>query len=277
MARAWIDIVTPAGKRKKVLAALDSQSNATFISHTIGQPRAWDEGETSAVRGLGEDVHTEAAKAVIHTGHEKVELRGRFEPGGEFSDPDTHMLLSANDCRELRIDLNYAVDNLEHKPVRYRAPMKRARPTSISTPPRDKKYMEHIEDCTCRLSERMMSEYMAKTGGTSRQPKQVSPADVVIGKTFTPEQRRRVRTMVEKTYRGVFMKSPDEIPPALKGVKPVKWKLKEGAEPVRCRKPNWGPAQEAWLKDWTKRALKAGLITRAESSEWASRPVMVPK
>ena len=114
LARAWVEVETPRGKRKRVLAALDSQSNATFISRTIGQSRDWDTGETSAVMGLGHAVHTEAAKTIIVTDHDKVELRGRFEPSGEFSDPDTHLLLGAKDCRELQIDLNHAIDNLVH-------------------------------------------------------------------------------------------------------------------------------------------------------------------
>lgn len=155
--------------------------------------------------------------------------------------------------------------------------MKRKRASGGKTPPKHGKYMSHIEARTCRLSERILVEYLAATGGTSRQPKQVSPDDVIIGGALTARQKRRVKGLVTQKYKQVFMQSPDDIPPALPSVSPIKWKLQADAKPVRCRKPNWGPAQEAWLKDWTLRALKAGLITRVDGSEWASRPVLVPK
>ena len=276
LAKAWVEVITRGGKRKRVLAALDSQSNATFVSRTIGQPREWGDMETSTVVGLGRTITTQAAKAIICTDRGRMELRGRFEPNGEFDDPDTHLLLGAKDCRDLGIDVNYALDNLEHKPVRFRGGnIKRKRPKAGKAPPKSK-HMKHVEVRTCRISERMMTEYLAKTGDTCNQPKKVSPADVVLGKDLTPRQKRRCRKLLQELKR-VFMQSPDDIPPALQGIAPISWKLKEGAEPVHCRKPNWGPAQEKWLRAWTKKALKAGLITRADSSEWASRPVLVPK
>ena len=65
---------------------------------------------------------------------EKVELRGRFEPGGEFDDPDTHLLLGSNDCRESRIDLNHTIDNLDQQqPAKYRVPLKRLRESRTRT------------------------------------------------------------------------------------------------------------------------------------------------
>ena len=65
LAKAWVEVEVQPGKRRKVLAALDSQSNATFISRSIGLARKWDEGETTEVMGFGDNVHTEAAKATI--------------------------------------------------------------------------------------------------------------------------------------------------------------------------------------------------------------------
>ena len=122
-----------------------------------------------------------------------------------------------------------------------------------------------------------MAAYLANTGGTSRQPKQVTPNDVFIGKRLTKKQRARAKRLTRE-FVEVFMRSPDDIPPPWPNVDPVEWTLKEGhTAPIRCSKPNWGPAQEAFLRDWTERALKAGLIVRAQNSEWASRPVLVPK
>jgi len=127
----------------------------------------------------------------------------------------------------------------------------------------------------CRLAEKMMQAYLAKTGGTSKQPRQVSFEDVIMGMQLTPEQKQQARALV-KSYQDIFMNSPDDIPPAL-DVEPIEWQMKEGGKPVRCKKPNWGPAQRAFLIHWTKKALKQGLIVRASKSAWASRPVLVPK
>ena len=126
----------------------------------------------------------------------------------------------------------------------------------------------------CRIAEKMIQSYLARTGDTSKQPVQVSYKDVVMGEHLTPEQEQVARAMVQ-TYEDIFMKSPDDTPPILK-VDPVEWMLKEGVKPVRCRRPSWGPAQRAFLKHWTQKALDQGLIVSAgHKSVWASRPVLV--
>jgi len=122
----------------------------------------------------------------------------------------------------------------------------------------------------------MMSAYMDTTGGTAKQPKQVTPEDVHIGEYMTHFQASKIRQLNHE-LREVFMRSPDDIPPALNTVPPVKWELKEGGKPVRCKKPNWGPATTKFLTAYTKKALAAGLIKPATSTRWASRPVLAPK
>ena len=82
---------------------------------------------------------------------------------------------------------------------------------------------------------------------------------------------------VVRKYKDVFMESPDDVPPVLRDVEPVEWRLKENASPVRCKKPKWGSAQRKFLEAWTKQALQQGLIEEARRSRWASRPVTVAK
>ena len=72
MCKAYVVVELPDGKRRRVLAAIDTQSNATFISRTIGEPRKWDRRESNTVQGLGRSVVTEPAKTVIVTDTEKV-------------------------------------------------------------------------------------------------------------------------------------------------------------------------------------------------------------
>ena len=80
----------------------------------------------------------------------------------------------------------------------------------------------HFQAKLCRITEKMIQTYLARTGGTSDQPKQVIYKDVVLGQGLTPEQVQVARTLV-KMYEDIFMKkSPDDIPPPL-DVEPVEW------------------------------------------------------
>ena len=120
LAKVWV-MVEVNGQPRRVLALLDTQSNATFLSTRIAQTRPWDKGETNKVSGLGgEEIVTDAAQAVLIRNDKRVLLKGRMEPGGKFDDSHVHLLLSCTACRELGIDVNYAVDNLRHEAVRYR-------------------------------------------------------------------------------------------------------------------------------------------------------------
>ena len=92
-------------------------------------------------------------------------------------------------------------------------------------------------------------------------------------------QKQSVRTKLSREFIEVCIQSPDNIPPPLMNVDPVKWTLKEGhTAPVRCRcsKPNWGTTQEVFLRVWTERVLKTDLIVIVKRSERASR-LLVPK
>ena len=303
------------GRKERVLVELDTHSNCTYISDAVALPRRWNPGEERGVVGLGNYVvSTAPRKVVIYAQGKRVTLPGRREPGGKFRD-ETQVLLSKKHMRELNIDVNAAMSGLRHMDVQFldckqaekaqapsqanwnpdKAPKikitrakRKAKPTQGSAKKRAKanltgqrqcrtvQKLEHVLHAKiCRLAEKMMQAYLAKTGGTSKQPKQVSWEDVIMGAQLTPDQVQQARTLV-KTYQDIFMTSPDDIPPAL-DVEPVEWQLKEGGKPVRCRKPNWGPAQRAFLTHWTRKALKQGLIVRADKSEWASRPVLVPK
>ena len=144
--KVWVVIETEDGLQKRVLAALDTQSNATFMSRYIGTERAYSKRETNRVKGLGGTVATKAAKVTLITDTERVEMWGRFEPWGSFNDPDTHLLLGASDCRELGIDVNYAVDNLIHLPVRYRKTGRKRSQQQLSGdgPMRRSKHLEHL-------------------------------------------------------------------------------------------------------------------------------------
>jgi hypothetical protein len=222
----------------------------------------------------GEVGGLQPASTIIVRKGKHITLEGMLEPVGDRRSP-IDLLLSAKHCRELNIDINQAVRSLRHEKVVYmdtdeekRADIRRwnmfyrtnTRPeysACASAKPRQRKtcdrrhnkHIAHLQKLTCRLAERVMVEYLAATGGTSRQPKQVSPSDVKIGKHLTQQQCKQVRQLILQ-YKDVFMASPDDIPPPLNTIPPIKWYLVDNAKPVHCRKPNWGPAQTKFLRDW---------------------------
>ena len=80
-----------------------------------------------------------------------------------------------------------------------------------------------------------------------------------------------------REYEDVFSTSPESLPKPMKEVPPHVFKMKEGAKPVYCRRPYWGPQTRAYLKQWTEWALDEGLLEPAPESSWASRIVIAPK
>ena len=117
--------------------------------------------------------------------------------------------------------------------------------------------------------------YMAKTGGTSVSPKQVSYEDVVMGKQLEPGQKRQAQMLVKK-FRDVFMMSPDDILPALQ-IEPVKWQLKDRYRAGKMQTAQLGSGTKDVLEALDGKTLDQGLIVPADKSQWASRPVLVPK
>ena len=265
LVKVYLDVVMPDGSSKEVLAAIDTQSNVTFCNRNVSLKRPWDPGEGKYVEGFnGQVVKTKPRAVTINKNGKHVKLRVRQEPGGPFPD-GIDLLLSAQACRDLRIDVNHALDRLAHTRVQYRdVESKRSRRNKRKRADRASKHLRKMmhRACarTCRLAERMMTEYLAandsKEGEVRRE---VSWEDVKIDPRLTSEEQEQCRTILHK-YKDVFMTSPDDVPPLLSEVEPVEWQLKEGAKPVFCKKPNWGPAQRKYLTAWTKKALKQGLI-----------------
>ena len=85
----------------------------------LGLKREWEEGEVKTVRGIG-GIATEGKPLTltIITSTGKVELDVRTPPQG-ILDEGCEVLLSAQHCRQLGIDVNHALSHLPHLPVRY--------------------------------------------------------------------------------------------------------------------------------------------------------------
>ena len=91
--KCYMDVLVE-GEMRKVLVALDTQSNCTYASDAVSSNRTWDPGEEKEVVGLGHFIVTTAPKEVtVMVQGEPVTLKGRREPGGRFRD-GTHLFLS---------------------------------------------------------------------------------------------------------------------------------------------------------------------------------------
>ena len=265
--RTYLNVLDNTGVVRRVQAALDTQSNVSYAKLGLGIPRPWRSHENKYVKGVGGMVKDSCPLLTrVIKGGEVINLDTRSPSTNMFSDkngPD--LLLSAQHCVVLKIDMNKALTTLKHGDT----PYLESKRSKKEPPPRSLKQ-------TCFIAEKLMEKYLHRTGGTDKEPKQCSIEDVFIDEDFSPEQRRLV-TSICKKYKDVFASSPDDIPPPLKDAKPHVFKMKEGCKPIYCKRPNWGPYQRKYLEQWTRKAIEQGLLEPAPDSEWASRPVLVGK
>ncbi|MCP4456460.1 MAG: hypothetical protein GY816_00290, partial [Cytophagales bacterium] len=262
--QVYIQVMNNDRVIETIKAAIDTQSNVSYAKKRLGKKRPWKQSEYRLVKGIGGYQYSSDPITVkVIKGRQIIKINARTPCEGMFEEEDgPELLLSAQHCAELGIDINSAMKYLLHKRVKFLK-------TASSPPPNDS-YQ------SCYLAEKKMAEYMKLTGGTDKQPVQCSIKDVKINDIFSEGQKQQIRDICEK-YQTVFADSPDDIPPIMKNIKPHVFKTKEGSEPVYCRKPNWGPATRKFLTQWTEKALQQGLMEPAPDSQWASRVVLVPK
>ena len=257
------------GRMKRIKAALDTQSNVSYAKEHLGQPRPWRSHECKMVQGIAGYYRDGKPLLTTHVikGKDVVPLDTRTPPASMFKDPNgPEILLCAQHCAELSIDMNAALRNMKHSDVEFLDDPKEKKTQKVQDKPEHK----------CFISEKIMKQYMEKNGGTDKEPKQCTIDDVVIAEDFTPEQKRTVKAILHK-YRDVFASSPDDIPPPMKGVEPHVFKMKQDVKPIYCKRPNWGPHQRKFLTLWVQKAIDQDLIEPAPKSQWASRPVIVGK
>ena len=262
--RTYLKVLDRNGMIKRVQVALDTQSNVSYARLDLGIPRSWKKTESKSVKGIGGYSSTSVPllTRIVKEG-KIVKIDTRSPPSHMFTREDgPGILLSAQHCFLLKIDLNKALASLKHTDTPF---LKTKRPkVSIR--------YRHV----CHIAEKLMERYLERTGGSDKEPKQCSIKDVVIAEDFTPEQRKLIKSICNK-YQEVFASSPDDIPPPLKDAKPHVFKMIKDCKPLYCKRPNWGPCQRKYLEQWTKKAVEQGLMEPAPESEWASRPVLVGK
>ena len=98
LVKVYLDVVTPEGEVREVLAAIDTQSNVTFANRGVSLRRPWDPGEGTVVEGFnGQSVQTKPRKITICKNGKHIHLKAREEPNGPFPGK-IELLLSAHRC-----------------------------------------------------------------------------------------------------------------------------------------------------------------------------------
>jgi DNA-binding transcriptional ArsR family regulator len=60
-------------------------------------------------------------------------------------------------------------------------------------------------------------------------------------------------------------------------IEPLEVRVKEGAEPVKCKARRYSPEQQAFLKEHIGKLEEAGLVYKNKKSRWSSPPLVVKK
>ena len=76
-------------------------------------------------------------------------------------------------------------------------------------------------------------------------------------------------------YADVFRLSFGSDPPV--DIEPLRVRLREGAQPIKCKNRRYPAAHQAYLEEHIKELEDAGLMTPNHRSRWASPPRVVPK
>ena len=142
------------GNIRRVKVALDTQSNVSYAEPYLGTPREWRSHESKLVKGIGGySRSSQPLTTTVIVGDQAIPIDTRSPPKGMFNKniPDRpQILLCAEHCAVLRIDLNAALRTLAHKDARF-IPLKE----------------KHV----CFISEKLMTKYLDKTGGSDKEPK----------------------------------------------------------------------------------------------------------
>ena len=119
--RTYLRVLDINGTIRRVLVALDTQFNVSYTKPkpTLGEPREWRSHENKYVKGISgwSKAETPLLTRIIKQG-KVIEIDTRTPPKNLFDKPDgPEMLLGAQHCVTLGIDLNKSISSLKHDDV----------------------------------------------------------------------------------------------------------------------------------------------------------------
>ena len=99
---------------------------------------------------------------------------------------------------------------------------------------------------------------------------------VDINPELPREIRETIRTIIA-SFEDVFATTTNTLPPAMAGITPHKFKVKEDYVHRMANRPTFSPARAELINDWLEWALKEGLVEKATNTSYASRLILAPK
>ena len=278
--QAYVNYRDKNGNVKRGRIQLDTYSNVNYVSAEVGLKRdlrhPW---EATKVRGI--------TNKTIRLGKPRTfTLMKKGDPVCIDCNTAPHNVLKG-DCvallgldaiTMLGIDMNHAVENERHVDVRFKIATHelcdRAKRAAIDKYDK-RKPLERYLYGTCCLSERICAEYV-KQHPNDYLSEAIEAESIDICPNVPHEYKSRILAFLMK-YTDVFAQSTNTLPRELKKVGKHKFKLKEGATPVKSGRPRFGKAQSKIINDWVDWALDVGLIEPATTTSWASRLILAAK
>ena len=266
------------GAIRKGRIKLDTQSNGNYSLPGISLPRPWRSWEPRTVTGISDTVMPlgRPQTFTIMKGETPVSIDTNAPTPGMFKD-GTVALLGVDAIHNLGIDLLYAIKHMKHRTVRYIPEQNHLLTKAKGQAIKQFTEGDHLHKLlhkTTNLSERVLRQYLDKN--PDDYTKKPLDESIDIAPDFPKEVRDLIIALV-KRYDTVFAGHTNVLPPAMKGVKPHMFKLKEGAQPVYETRPTFSPSKAKIINEWLDWALKQGLVEEATTTSYASRLILAAK
>ena len=128
--QTYLSVMDCHGKMRRIKTALDTQSNVSYTKEYLRQKRSWRTHESKLVKGVGGYYqHDIPLITYVIKGKDVVPLDTRSPPEHMFKDPNgPELLLSAQHCAELSINLNTDLRTMKHKDIKFLDTQKKRKP-----------------------------------------------------------------------------------------------------------------------------------------------------
>jgi len=187
-------------------------------------------------------------------------------------------LLGLDAIFNLGIDIAYAIRHERHMPIKFLAnqePLIEARKFEAYAEYGKQGHAGARLINTCNLSERVVKQYL-DTHPDDYAKREINIDSVDISSSLTRETREMLLALC-RMHESVFASHSNVLPPAMKGVEPHEFKMKEGYKHRMANRPKFSPARGQLIDEWLDWALDVGLVEPATNTSYASRLILAGK
>ena len=258
---------------------LDTQSNGCYALPGISLPRKWRPWEPKVAKGIG-GTYIPLGDPLYFTVMKNgtpIQIDANSPTPGVLSDGCV-ALLGTDVIYNLGIDLHYAIKHEKHMPVKYldeKEELIENRKLEAYAEYGKRGLDKAVMYKTCHLSERVVQQYLdTHPDDYAEKPIDIESVDI------NPKLPRRIRELllqICKKFAEVFARTTNTLPPAMEGIEPHMFKMKEGYVHRMAPRPTFSPARAKAINEWLDWALKVGLVEEAPHTSYASRLILAAK